>query len=191
MVKTHVSISASSFYFGNNLPPRRAARFSAYHAYAVALTDRCLTSIKMSRVDKSVKSHDSQKTDSIENQKLPSIPAFEDKLSRLPSTTKDAKYMSSSKETINLRDQEQMPTLIRPPDINKYYAQRKAYSVPKVNHHGLYPNTRTMSHCYNLLYDKTSVPYIRKSKNEVGNKSRRKSKSYDKLETVKYLIFII
>ncbi|XP_026725922.1 short transient receptor potential channel 4-like [Trichoplusia ni] len=140
----------------------------------------------MSRVDKSVKSHDSQKTDSIENQKLPSIPAFEDKLSRLPSTTKDAKYMSSSKETINLRDQEQMPTLMRPPDVNKYYAQRKAYSVPKVNHHGPYPNTRTMSHCYNLLYDKTSVPYIRKSKNEVGNKSRRKSKSYDKLETSSY-----
>lgn len=141
----------------------------------------------MSHLDKPARSEESEKTDSIEYQQLPSIP-IEAKVIANRGAKNMNKFDNVSKGSTDHKDNDTVPIVTRPhSEFNKYYSQRKAYSAPKFSHHGAFSSTRTVQ-CYNLLYDKSSIPYIRKSKKQIDAKTRRSkctTNSYEKLVSVK------
>ncbi|CAB3237140.1 unnamed protein product [Arctia plantaginis] len=139
----------------------------------------------MSRVENyGVTSPSTIPSESIENQTLPSIPVYEDKVTEVP-MTRNRNIKNDAIEP----NQEQIPFLSRnrpqsfSQELNPCYTQRKAFSAPKMFHQGYIQSSRSVS--YNVL-NQSSSPYIKRSKPLTINKirlSRHHCGSYDKLES--------
>ncbi|XP_075990902.1 short transient receptor potential channel 4-like [Anticarsia gemmatalis] len=131
-----------------------------------------------SHIDKyTVASPTSNPTESIENERLPSLPVQEEKSTK----------QNSNQIAAELNEHEEIPSYQRVAaatyfqELNTYHAQRKAISVPKIYHHRPLQSTKASN-----IINKSSSPYIKRGKPLSVNRlklSRHRSRSYDKLDS--------
>ncbi|XP_022829667.1 short transient receptor potential channel 4-like [Spodoptera litura] len=134
---------------------------------------------------------ESPKTDSIENQTLPSVPRDEEKASK----NQTSQIMDKSDHGGYSKDKDRNAPKSLQQHSSRHHYQRKAYSVPKFSHHKMFGTTRAMS--YNVMDQKTSSLQLRRSINPLESMNSEfsaykakitntsSSKMYEKLSSPK------
>uniref|UniRef100_A0A2H1W321 SFRICE_007723 n=1 Tax=Spodoptera frugiperda TaxID=7108 RepID=A0A2H1W321_SPOFR len=131
---------------------------------------------------------ESPKTDSIENQTLPSLPREEEKTSK----HQTSKIMDRSDHGGYSKDKDRNAPRSLQQHPSRHHYQRKAYSVPKFSHHKALGTTRAMS--YNVMDQKTSLLQLRRSINPlepsnneltISKAKTPSTKTYEKLSSPK------